>query len=144
MIKNPMQCGRPEFNPCVGKIPWRRVWQPTPVFLTGEFHGQRSLTGYNPWCRKDSDTTEWLSLSLFQLNRIRRPEGELSHLSWEQSSREDSDFSLSSLLNDLKETLPQVGDKSLSVQTDGGATLSLLNPMTIKQPLHWNTKAILK
>ena len=55
-----------------------------------------------------------------------------------------SDFSLSSFLNDLKETLLQIGDKSLLVQTDSGATLSLLNLMTIKQPLHWNTKAILK
>ena len=33
----------------VGKIPWRREWQPTPVFLPGESHGQRSLVGYNPW-----------------------------------------------------------------------------------------------
>jgi len=40
------------FNPCVGKIPWRRAWQRTPVFLLGESHGQRSLAGYNPWgCR---------------------------------------------------------------------------------------------
>ena len=31
-----LQCGRPEFDPCIGKIPWRRAWQPTPVFLLGE------------------------------------------------------------------------------------------------------------
>ena len=36
------------FNPRVGKISWRRAWQPTPVFLPGEFHGQRSLVGYSP------------------------------------------------------------------------------------------------
>jgi len=36
------------FDPWVGKI-WRRKWQPTPVFLPGEFHGQRSLVGYSPW-----------------------------------------------------------------------------------------------
>ena len=36
------------FDPWVGKIPWRREWQPTPLFLLGEFHGQRSLTGYTP------------------------------------------------------------------------------------------------
>ena len=35
------------FNPWVGKIPWRRAWQPTPVFVPGEFHGQRNLGGYN-------------------------------------------------------------------------------------------------
>ena len=46
----------------VGKIPWRREGQPTPVFLPGEFHGQRSLAGYSPWGHKESDTTERLSL----------------------------------------------------------------------------------
>ena len=40
---------------------WRRKWQPTPVFLPGEFHGQRSLVGYSPWGRKESDTTERLT-----------------------------------------------------------------------------------
>ena len=42
------QCRRQEFDPCVRKIPWRREWLPNPVFLPGEFHGQRSLVGYNP------------------------------------------------------------------------------------------------
>ena len=42
-------------------IPWRRAWQPTPVFLPGESHGQMSLVGYSPWSRKDWDTTERLS-----------------------------------------------------------------------------------
>ena len=49
---------RPEFNPWIGKIPWRRTWQPTPVFLPGESHGQRSLVGYNPWGCQESDMTE--------------------------------------------------------------------------------------
>ena len=40
--------------------PWRRKWQPTPVFLPGKSHRQRSLIGYSPWGRKESDTTEWL------------------------------------------------------------------------------------
>ena len=43
------RCG---FDPCVQKIPWRRKWQPSPVFLPGESHGQRSLVGYGPWCCK--------------------------------------------------------------------------------------------
>ena len=42
------------------KIPWRRQWQPTPVLLPGKFHGWRSLVGYSPWGRKESDTTERL------------------------------------------------------------------------------------
>ena len=45
----------------VRKIPWRRKWQPNPVFLPGEVHGQRNLVGYNPWGCKESDTTEWLT-----------------------------------------------------------------------------------
>ena len=52
------QCSRCEFNLWVRKIPWRRAWQRTPVFLPGEFHGQRSLAGYSPWGHKKSDTTE--------------------------------------------------------------------------------------
>ena len=41
-----------------GLGPWRREWLPIPVFLPGEFHGQRSLAGYSPWGCKESDTTE--------------------------------------------------------------------------------------
>ena len=48
------------FHPWVGKIPWRRTCQTTPV-LPGEFHGQRSLKSYNPWGCKESDTTEQLN-----------------------------------------------------------------------------------
>ena len=61
MVKNPVQCGRPGFDPWVGKIPWRRKWQPTPVFLPGEYHGQRSLAGYIPWGLKESHMTERIS-----------------------------------------------------------------------------------
>ena len=49
---------RHEFDPWVGKIPWRRKWQPTPVFLPEESHGQRSLAGYSPQGCKELDTTE--------------------------------------------------------------------------------------
>ena len=55
-----LQCGRPGFKPCVGKISWRRKWQPTPVFLPGKSHGWRSLVGYSPWGHKESDMTERL------------------------------------------------------------------------------------
>ena len=50
--------GRYRFSPCVGKIPWRRAWQPTPVFLPGQSHRQRSLVDYSPWGCKELDTTE--------------------------------------------------------------------------------------
>ena len=46
------------FDPWVGKIPWRREWQPTPVFLPEESHGQKNLVGYSPWGHKESDMTE--------------------------------------------------------------------------------------
>ena len=55
-----LQCGRPRLNPWVRKISWRRQWQPTPVFLPGKFHGQRSLVIYSPWGHKESDTTKQL------------------------------------------------------------------------------------
>ena len=55
--RNLKGCG---FDPCIWKIPWRRAWQPTPVFLPGEFHGYRSLAGYNPCRPKESDTSEKL------------------------------------------------------------------------------------
>ena len=53
-----LQWGRPGFDPWIRKIPWRREWQPTPVFLPGEFHGQRGLAGCSPWGFKELDTTE--------------------------------------------------------------------------------------
>ena len=59
MVKNPtghagdMRLG---FDPWVRKIPGRRAWQPTPVVLPEESHGQRSLVGYSPWGHKESDT----------------------------------------------------------------------------------------
>ena len=51
----------PGFELWVGKIPWGRKWQPTPVFLPGEFHGRRSLVGHSPWGCKESDTTKRLT-----------------------------------------------------------------------------------
>ena len=47
-----LQCRRPGFGPWVGKIPWKRQWQPTPVVFPGKSHGQRSLVGYSPWGHK--------------------------------------------------------------------------------------------
>ena len=76
------QCRRHKrcwFDPWVGKIPWRRAWQPTPVFFPGEFHGQRSLVAYSPWGPKESDTTEQLSTAqvMLQQNFTKRREMEM-------------------------------------------------------------------
>ena len=56
-----LQCRRGKrhwFTPCVGKLPWRRKWQLTPVFLPGKSHEQRNLTSYSLWGCKESDMTE--------------------------------------------------------------------------------------
>ena len=59
VVKNPAASeGDSVFNPWVRKIPWNRKQEPTPGFLPGEFHGQRSLMGYSLWARKESDTTK--------------------------------------------------------------------------------------
>ena len=70
-----MQCGRPGLNPWVGKIPWRRKWQSTPVLLPGESHGWRSLVSYSPRGCKESDTTEQLHLTSPHLNATRANAG---------------------------------------------------------------------
>ena len=69
-----LQCRRPGFDPWVGKIPWRREWQPTPAFSPGESHGQRSLTGYSAQTHKESDMTEQWILS-FKDTLIRTSSG---------------------------------------------------------------------
>ena len=62
MVKNPHASAgdkRLGFDPWDGKIPWRRAWQPTLVFLPGASHGQRNLEGYSPWGCEESDQTEY-------------------------------------------------------------------------------------
>ena len=68
-----LQCRRSGFDPWVGKIPWRRKWQPTPIFLPGESHGQRSLMGYSSWAHKESDM-DWAS-NTFTLPSPTSPNG---------------------------------------------------------------------
>ena len=65
-------CRRHGFDPWVGKIPWRRKQQLTPVFLPGESHGQRSLAGYCPWGRKEVDMSKQLSTHTHTHTSIRK------------------------------------------------------------------------
>ena len=74
--------GDPGSNPWTGKIPWRRKWQPTPVFLPREFHGQRSLAGHSPWDHKELDMTEQLTLSSQRLNHVGVRVQEPRNLMW--------------------------------------------------------------
>ena len=70
MVKRLPTMRETRVNPWVGKISWRRKWQPTPVFLPGKSHGWRNLVGYSPWGPKELDMTEqlhtWLLLLLTQ------------------------------------------------------------------------------
>ena len=65
MVKNPpANAGdRYGFDPWIGNIPWSMKWQPTPVFLPGESHGQSNLAGYSPWGHKESDTTKHIHIT---------------------------------------------------------------------------------
>ena len=73
------QCREHAFNPWVGKVPWRREWPPTPVFVLGESHGQRSQSGYSPWGRIESDRTEQLSEHACAHTSLSWKEGDRKH-----------------------------------------------------------------
>ena len=79
MVKNPPASAEDIRNvgsiSGLGRFPWRRAWQPTPVFLPGESHGQRSLAGYSPWGRKELDTTEQLTHPKISQRSQKRTEG---------------------------------------------------------------------
>ena len=90
----------------VGKIPWRRAWQPTPVFLPGESRGQRSLAGYSPWGQKELDTTEWLSTYAVSFPGL---------LSGEQGSRKLSSLHQSRVLCCLNKVFSHVNSLLFAV-----------------------------
>ena len=85
-----LQCRRSGFDPWVGKIPWRGTWQPTPVFLPEQSHGQRSLGGYSPWSHKESGMTEATKQQLSacghqSLSHSKAPEVDPpAHLLWDK------------------------------------------------------------
>ena len=65
MVKSVPAVQKTWVDPWVGKIPWRRKWQPTPVFLCRKSHGRKSLAGYSPWGCKESEMTEQLHFILY-------------------------------------------------------------------------------
>ena len=82
------QCRRHKrsgFDFWIGKIPWSRKWQPTPLFLPREFHEQRSLLGYSPWGCKESDTTEHAYMHNKKVHRIKYNQSVLHACSWSLS-----------------------------------------------------------
>ena len=64
--KLPCQCRRRRLHSSLRKISWRRKWIPTPIFLPGKSHEQRSLVDYSPRDHEESDTTEWLTLLCYR------------------------------------------------------------------------------
>ena len=79
---------RYRFDPWVGKIPWRRAWQPTPVFLPRKSHRQRSLVGYSPRDCKESNTTEATYHAQREKNPIRKADGKCLISFWEKEKEE--------------------------------------------------------
>ena len=69
MVKNPPEIQEIQVRSLGREDTLEKGWQPTPVFLPGEFHGQRSLTGYSPWGHKQSDTTEQPPLTMARESR---------------------------------------------------------------------------
>ena len=67
-----LQCRRHRFDPCIGKIPWRREWQPTAVFLAGESHGQRSLVGLQSM---EKEMTTHSSILVWRISRTEEAGG---------------------------------------------------------------------
>ena len=91
------------FDPWVWKIPWRRKWQPTPVFLPGKSHRERNLVGYSPWGRKESDTTERLTLPLLLQASRKHNKLFISTLCWCMNSVCDTASPVHSSHSRLKE-----------------------------------------
>ena len=77
------------FHPWIRTIPWRKKWLPSPVFLPGEFDGQKSLVGCSPWGRKELDMTEWLTLHFTSANHRpgRLKAGIQDLLKWRRSGK---------------------------------------------------------
>ena len=119
-----LQCRRPGFDPWLGKIPWRREWQPIPVFLPGMFHGQKSLAGYSPWGCKESDMAEQLTLWLHV--RVWVPVGIEEMILWSTLSRQGSQTrkgEVSHLL--VNKLLTTAGTWALSQRMQQSSELSL-------------------
>ena len=113
--------GDPGFNPCVGKIPWRRKWQSTPVLLPGKSHGQRSLVGYSPWGCKESDMTEQFHLPLLcvEEGKRRKEKKWWSLLDWQEVAKSPHSDEIQSLTA-----------TSLSILCSACVTTDFLNSIT--------------
>ena len=71
LVKNLPAMQETRVRPLAGNTRWRKAWQPMPVFLPGESHGQRILVGYSPWFRKESDMTDVMSTAQHSVTQQR-------------------------------------------------------------------------
>ena len=89
---------RSRFDPWVGEIPWRRAWQPSPAFLPGESHGQRSLAGYSPYGRKELDLTK----VTYHVHCFQEPSCSMLESSWSYVQFSSVQFSRSVMPDSLR------------------------------------------
>ena len=105
------------------KIPWRRKWQSTPVLLPGKSHGWRSLIGYSPWGRKESDTTE--QLHFFSLSHPKQSRTwstyYLAEAQMEETNRED----IKSLYLAAELVLPKVSKIKIKKKRQNRTTMHI-------------------
>ena len=120
--------------PGSGGFPWRRKWQPTPVFSPGKFHGQRSLAGYSPWGHKESDTTE--RLSEVWLKGFQPSPGTLV------SSHGPEALFLCSGTIDTENLLQSSSHSSALAATSSGLCLTFLGGQLISTQLAWSWKLL--
>ena len=92
------------------EIPWRREWQPTPVFLPGESHGQRSLVGYSPWGHKESDTTFTFTFHQYFRKGIGTLRGKLEEVSRkkEPCNMAEPDYTVQHSHAGILDTFPRI------------------------------------
>ena len=113
------QCRRCGFNPWVGKIPWRRKWQATPVFLAGKFQRQSNLVGFSPQVCKRVDTTEQpRSKTLSAIKHIGFATITTIHLHVVSSSRAETLYPLNTSFSFLPSPQPLATTMMLSVSVD--------------------------
>ena len=110
------RCRKCGFDPCVGTIPWRKTWQPTPVFLPGESQGQRILAGYSSWGHKESDMTEHAQMHTHSSRvktpwKSRVPDGII--IRWRRAAPLASDCAVTG-----KQTVVMLGPWDIVVTTD--------------------------
>ena len=118
-IKNYLQCGRPWFNPWVRKIPWRRAWEPTPVFLTGEFMDRGAWQAVVHGVAKGRTRLKRLSAYTHALPGHKPTEA--GSLCWHGGRRGER-------------TQPQASWRSVPRQGPTGGFLHLFSPTAPEQP----------